>query len=871
MAIAGNHERQPWKKWRRAIASGVIGAASLFFSTQGLLPGAALSTSGMGFEMKRESPAAILHELKSLREMGSALYVAAHPDDENTELLAYLSRGRNYRTAYMSLTRGDGGQNVLGSDLGAKLGIARTQELLAARRIDGAQQYFSRAVDFGFSKDYRETLKIWNKEEVLSDIVRVIRQFRPDIIITRFSPSPGGTHGHHTASAVLAMEAFKAAADPKAFPEQGLAPWQAKRIMWNTSVFQKDKVGNSELLKIDSGGRDSVSGETFNNIAGASRSMHKTQGFDTFKFPGADNPERSESFALLDGAAMKSDIMDGVDTSWTRIAGTNQNNLQAARKIEAKIDQITGAFKAVDVGASVPDLLELRAMLQALPVTKEDAYIVAQKKALLDRILQNCLGLDVTTTITRADVVPGEAMDLEHHVLVHNHLPDNISVQLLSVNYPTAKQTVEHKVDLHYNDAKVWRDRQVLPAATPLTQPWWLRSEGTAGMFHTDDAGLIGSAENSPAFPIEYNFAIGDQKIRLDDEPVMMVSGSLAAQINKTSRRLDVIQPVSLRFLSGPVLFAPGATKSVEVVITAARANARGRVQLDAPPGWKVEPAAQAFTLLKAADQEHFKFSLTAPAKMETVDISAAATVNGVLYRNQSEQIDYPHIPTQLLQSPAVLKGVCLDLATTGKTVGYLPGAGDSLPENLTQMGYTVKGLDDGHLTAEQLVGVDAVVLGVRAFNVRKNISVAMPVLLEYIKGGGTVIVQYNRPDKLNADNLAPFDLHIGPGRVTDEKSAITMLAPENAILSRPNKIGAADFEGWVQERGLYFADRWDDHFTPIVACADVGEAPLNGGLLVAQYGKGHYIYTGLAFFRQLPAGVPGAYRLLANMLAVGK
>ncbi|MBU6453247.1 MAG: PIG-L family deacetylase [Cyanobacteria bacterium REEB67] len=821
--------------------------------------------------MKRESPAAILHELKSLREMGSALYIAAHPDDENTELLAYLSRGRNYRTAYMSLTRGDGGQNVLGSDLGAKLGIARTQELLAARRIDGAQQFFSRAVDFGFSKDYRETLNVWNKEEVLSDIVRVIRQFRPDIIITRFSPSPGGTHGHHTASAVLAMEAFKVAADPKAFAEQGLAPWQAKRIMWNTSIFQKDKVGSSELLKIDSGGRDSVSGETFNNIAGASRAMHKTQGFDTFKFPGADNPERSESFALLDGAAMKSDIMEGVDTSWTRLADGNEKTAEVAKKIEAKIDQIIGSFKAVDVGASVPDLLDLRLMLQDLKVTKEDSYILKQKQALLDRILQSCLGLDVQTRITQADVVPGESMDLEHRLLLRNHLSDKIKVQLLSVNYPTVGQEVAHKVDVHYNDAKIWQDRQILPASTPLTQPWWLRAEGTPGMFHTDDARLIGSAENAPAFPIEYNFEIGGQKIRMDDEPVMMLSGSLAAQINKTSRRLDVIQPVALHFLSGPVLFAPGATKTVEVVVTAARARVSGRVQLAAPTGWKVEPAILPFTLQKAGDQEHFKFTLTASSKLETVNVSAAATVNGVLYRNQSEQIDYPHIPTQLLQSPAILKAVCLDLATTGKTVGYLPGAGDSLPENLRQMGFTVKGLDDGHLTLEQLAGVDAVVLGVRAFNLRKNIAAAMPVLLDYIKGGGTVIVQYNRPDKLNAEKLAPFDLHIGPGRVTDEKAAVTFLAPENPILSTPNKIGPSDFEGWVQERGLYFADRWDEHFRPIVACGDAGETPLKGGLLVAQYGKGHYIYTGLAFFRQLPAGVPGAYRLLANMLAVSK
>ena len=270
--------------------------------------------------MKLDSPSAILHELESFRQMGSVLYIAAHPDDENTELLAYLARGRDYRTAYLSLTRGDGGQNVLGPEFGEKLGVARTQELLAARQIDGAQQFFSRAIDFGFSKSSSETLSIWNKQEVLSDIVRVIREFRPDVLITRFSPIPGGTHGHHTASATLAMEAFKLAGDPKAFPEQGLAPWQPKRIFWNVGRFQLDKVSGAPL-KIDAGGKDPVSGRGLHRHCSKSRSMHKTQGFDKFQFPGAHGGERLESFVLLDGAPADKDILEGVDTTWNRVAG----------------------------------------------------------------------------------------------------------------------------------------------------------------------------------------------------------------------------------------------------------------------------------------------------------------------------------------------------------------------------------------------------------------------------------------------------------------------------------------------------------------------------------------------------------------------
>ena len=329
--------------------------------------------------------------------MGSVLYVAAHPDDENTQLIAYLARGRDYRTAYLSLTRGDGGQNVLGPDFGEKLGVARTQELLAARRLDGGRQFFSRAIDFGFSKDYRETLNIWDKQEVLSDIVRVIREFRPDVIITRFSPIPGGTHGHHTASTVLALEAFKLAGDPKAFPEQGLPPWQPKRILWNVSSFQRDNNGGTNRIRINAGGTDPVSGETFADIAGHSRSMHKTQGFGTYRSPGGNGGPRTESFQLLDGSPATNDILDGVDTTWNRVPGGAEIGRQA--------DEIIAQFNPQDPSASVPALLNLRSNLLAL---KSKDPVVAEKTEQLDRILQNCLGLSVETTIAKPRLFPAK-------------------------------------------------------------------------------------------------------------------------------------------------------------------------------------------------------------------------------------------------------------------------------------------------------------------------------------------------------------------------------------------------------------------------------------------------------------------------------
>lgn len=806
-------------------------------------------------EKKSDSPLAILHELETFRQMGSVLYIAAHPDDENTELLAYLARGRDYRTAYLSVTRGDGGQNVLGPDLGDKLGVARTQELLAARRIDGAQQFFTRAIDFGFSKNYQETLNVWNKQEVLSDIVRVIREFRPDVLITRFSPSPGGTHGHHTTSAILAMEAFKLAGDAKAFPEQALPPWQPKRVMWNVSTFQKDKVVSGDVLKIDVSGKDAVSGEAFHDIAQAGRAMHKTQGFDNFVFPSSNGEQR---FQLLDGAPATADIMDGVDTTWNRVPGGGAEIGKAA-------DEIIAQFDTKDPAASVPALLKLRSQLNAL--TTKDS-IITEKQLLLDRILQECLGLKVETAISHSDVVPGEKMQLRTTAAVHAKLPNNITVRWLAVRYPQLKKELNKGVDLHLNESSSLDSIETLPTTTPLTEPYWLRFEGSPGMFHVDEPKLIGTAENAPPFPVEEIFEVGGQKLVVHDEPVQVTTDSWG---NPVRRRLDVIPPVSLRFLSDVVVLTPGSSRSVAVEITAARVHSAGTLQLQAPPDWKVNPAKQSFDLASMGQHAQFNFTITAPTKCETSKIAACAEMHGARYCNERQEISYAHIPRQLLQPPAVVKAVSLDLATRGKTVGYLPGAGDSLAENLQQMGYAVKMLDDANLTAKDLQGLDAIVIGVRAFNVRNNIAAAMPILLSYVENGGTIISQYNRPDKLKTEQVAPYDLHISPVRVTDEKATMTFLAPDNPVLNTPNKITSADFDGWVQERGLYFPNKWDDHFVPILACNDPGEDPAKGALLIAKYGKGYYIYTGLGFFRQLPAGVPGAYRLFANMVSIGK
>jgi hypothetical protein len=780
--------------------------------------------------------------------MGSVLYVAAHPDDENTLLIGYLARGKNYRTAYLSLTRGDGGQNVLGPEFGDKLGVIRTQELLAARHLDGGRQFFSRAVDFGYSKDYRETLNIWDRQEVVSDIVRVIRTFRPDVIITRFSLQPGGTHGHHTASAILALEAFKLAGDPRAFPEQldTLTPWQPRRILVNG---RGGEAGTGVQMEIS--GNDPVLGISFGELAGRSRAMHKTQGFGNFTFGGGG--PRSESFQLLAGEPVTNDILDGIDTTWNRVPG--------GAEIEKQADTIIAQFNPQDPAASVSALLKLHGLVAALSSSDP---VVAEKRAQLDQILQDCLGLSVETTIPNAEIVPGEELKMRHTAMVRSGIP----VRWLGVRYPAIKTEINKTIELGAGQAVSRDSVQTLPVNTPPSQPYWLREEGTPGMFRVDDPTLIGRPENPPVFPVEQLFEAGGQVLIVQDEPVQAAADPAQAE---RPRRLEVIPPVSLGFGSDIGLFAPGASRAVEVEITAFRPGVAGSLRLEAPAGWKVSPAKQLFELAKVGQRTPFQFIITAPAQATTAKIIASVEIGGIRYANARQEIHYPHIPPLLLQPLASMKAVALDLEVRGHKIGYLPGAGDSVGDDLKEMGYAVTTLTDEDLTPEKLHDFDAVVIGVRAFNVRTNLAAHLPGLFAYVEAGGTVVAQYNRPDNSRTFKPAPYELRLSGDRVTDENATMTFLAPDHPVLNTPNKITQADFEGWVQERGIYFPNQWDEHFTPILACNDPGEAPLKGGLLVAKYGRGYFVYTGLDFFRQLPAGVPGAYRLFANLVSLGK
>ena len=840
---------------QRSLSRLVLGAVALASLLLPRLPAAEPPSAG------DKGAAAIAQELREFRVFGSVLYVAAHPDDENTMLIAYLARGRAYRMGYMSITRGDGGQNLLGPEFGDLLGVIRTQELLAARGVDGGRQFFSRARDFGYSKDYRQTLSKWDHQQVLSDVVRVIRQFRPDVVIARFPPEPSGTHGHHTASSALALEAFGLAGDPKAFPDQlrALAPWQPKRLLWNGWAPGRGPSDDATvgMLRIGIDGNDPVSGVSFAVLAAKSRSMHRTQGFANFSVAAAGSGPHTEAFKVLAGEPVSKDIMDGVDTTWGRVPG--------GAEIGRLADEAQEHFNPGDPSASVPALLAIKGKLAALPPDP----VVDEKRRKLDHILQSCLGLSVETRISVPEIVPGEAVALRHTATVGSGFP----VEWLAVRYPTLGRKAKGPGRMEPNVASSVEATRTLPAGTLLTQPYWLREEATPGMFRVDDSTLIGKPENPPSIPVEDVFLVGGQTLVVAGEAVFVRQES-----GKPDVRLEpgVIPPVSLDFGKSVVLLSPGSGRKVAVGVVASRPDTSGFLRLHVPDGWRVSPARQAFHLAAVGDRAGFTFEVTPPASPASCDIQAGAVIGGVEYGNRRFEITYGHIPPQLLQPPARIKAVSLELAIRGKRVGYLPGAGDSTAASLGEMGYTVVELKDADLTPENLKDLDAVVIGVRAFNTRAELAPHLRDLFAYAERGGTVVEQYNTPGGLQTDQLAPYPLKLSRDlphyRVTDEKAPVTLLVPEHPAFNVPNRIGPADFEGWVQERGLDFASDWDgEHLTALIACSDPGEAPLKGGLLVAHFGRGYFVYTGLSFFRQLPAGVPGAYRLFANLVSLGK
>lgn len=802
----------------------------------------------------------IYQSLQKLNFLGSVLYVAAHPDDENTRLISYFANEKKARTAYLSLTRGDGGQNMIGPELRELLGVLRTQELLAARRIDGGEQIFSRANDFGYSKHPRETLKIWNENQVLADVVWAIRNFKPDVIINRFDHrTPGTTHGHHTSSAQLSVEAFDLTGDPKEYPEQltYTETWQPKRLFFNTfwwfygSRENFEKADKSKMLTADIGTYYPVLGVSNNEIASRSRSQHRSQGFGTLSVRGSEN----EYLELIKGTLPKdkTNIFEGVDTSWSRLEG--------GAAIGTILTQVEKTFNFMDPAEHIDELLQAYELIQEL---KDDHWREIKSKE-IKKLILDVTGLYLEASAAESYTNPGESVEIDIEAINRS----KVDVVLKSVSL-SGKMAEEKEVALKENKRFNFTLNLEVPENTAYTSPYWLNKKGSLGMYSVEKQEWIGKPETPKPFEAQFILDFNRNSISFKKPVVHRYSERDKGELY---RPFEILPKATARFDDKVLIFANAEPKKIPITVKAHADSVEGKVQLCFSKGWTVEQEIKPFKIAKKGDEQTLVFSMIPPSYEDESYISPLVKINGSEISKELVTISYDHIPTQSVLLPSEAKVVRLNIQKTGENIGYIMGAGDKVPESLEQIGYTVHLVDPKDIAPENLKKFDALVVGIRAYNVVDELKFKQRYLLDYAKNGGNLIVQYNTSGRWDSQfpNIAPYPITLSRDRVTDENSNVEILAKNHPLVNFPNTITNDDFKGWVQERGLYFPNKWSGEFTPILSMNDQGEPKTNGSLIVAPYGKGHYIYTGLSFFRELPAGVPGAYKLFSNMLSLGK
>ena len=783
--------------------------------------------------------------LNKLKVLGSVLYIAAHPDDENSRLIAYMAKDRLYRTGYLSMTRGDGGQNLIGDEQGIELGLIRTQEMLAARRIDGAEQFFTRAFDFGFTKTTEEALQTWNKEKILSDVVWVIRKFQPDVLITRFPEDGRAGHGHHSASAVLAHEAFSAAADPNKFPEQfkyGVKPWQAKRILWNTFNFGGANTTSDDQMKIDVGVYNAILGKSYGEIAAESRTQHKSQG-------AALTPARGQSleyFTSVAGDAAHNDPMDGIITNWSRIENGSQ--------IELLIDGLIKNYSLSNPEKSVPGLVNLYKEISTL----KDGYWKTQKLKETQQLIEACSGLWLEATVHNTYVAQGDSLQI--NFVMNNRLNENISINKISVD----ENIIPYNQQLAFNKNYFLTENIFVSDQHAITQPYWLANDMSSGSYNVKDQQLIGDAQSKPSFVANFSLIIEGQNFISSRAVQYKFTDPVKGELYQP---LTVLPNVTGQFNPELVLFTNNDEKSFEVATkNQSNKNIQPKISLTKTNDVSVKQNEN-------FSNNNFIFSAKPDKKETSVDYADLLfNENGKTdTAEQLKTIAYDHIPRIDYFKKAKEKFVVADVKISGKRIGYIEGAGDKLPQALVQMGYDVVMLKEKDINAANLAQFDAILAGVRAYDVHDWLMEKYDALMNYVKDGGNLIVQYNRNNTVGnvKVKIGPYPFTISGNRVTDENAKVNFLKKDHAVLNFPNKISDKDFEGWIQERGIYFINQLDPKYETILSMHDAGEPEQTGSLVVADYGKGKFVYTGLVFFRELPAGVPGAYRLLANIIAL--
>jgi len=844
----------------------------------------------------------IRQALERLSTLGSVMMIGAHPDDEREQVLAYLALGRHVRTAYLSLTRGEGGQNLIGSEQGDELGIIRSQELLASRRIDGAEQYFTRAIDFGFSKTADETLQKWDRNKVLGDVVYNIRRFRPDVVILVFSGTPRDGHGHHQASSILGREAFSLAGDPTKFPEQlaYVQPWTPKRLMMNSGgpgggqnkgKGGKNKADNpppADLLNVDVGVYSPELGASFGEIGGASRSANRTQGTGAAETKGS----QIASMETVAGDKATKDLFENLDITWNRVPG--------GAAVQQMVMQALGAFVPAHPEALLPQLMQARPLIAAI----KDP-LAERKLKELDDLIALCAGLSLEAQSDKAAVSPGATLRVNFTAI--QRLPGQVALTGIRLNGIEGAPAVNLAATvLVNNQPNRYNASFTIPQNQAYTQPYWLERPKDGALYSVPDPSEIGLPENKPVLTASFRVQVAGTELELT-RPVQYryVDRVFGEQV----RPFTVIPAVAVSLPEHALVFGDSKPRRIEVAVKSNGGKVAGDLRLDVPAGWTADPASSHFELGATEEQTNVFFNLVPPAGDSRGKIHAIAQVGTHTISTGTEVIQYPHITTQTLLPPAEATLVRADIKILSKTVGYIMGAGDDVPQAIRQLGCEVTLLTESDLAHGDLARFDAIVSGVRAFNTRPDLRANYQRLFDYASNGGTLIVQYNVPEggappapaaaaapgqaapaTPSAPAAAPpatpaaaneggLLAHVGPypirfsrnDRVTVEDAPVTFPNPDLRLLHQPNQITNADFDGWVQERGLYFSDEWDPKYSSVLESHDPGEMPLPGGMLYTKLGKGAYIFSAYDWFRELPAGVPGAYRLFANMLSAAK
>ncbi len=790
----------------------------------------------------------IYKELKMLKQLPRVLYLAAHPDDENTGLLSWLVNDQNVETAYLSLTRGDGGQNLIGSEQGAALGLIRTYELLEARKLDGAKQFFTRAIDFGFSKNPEDTFKQWDIDSITSDVVWVIRTFKPDLIICRFPPTAAAGHGQHSGSAIIAEKAFIAAGDKNYFPEQlkHVETWQAKRLLWNTFRFGSTNTTNDDQFKVTAGQYDPLLGMGYGELAGLSRSLHQSQGAGTPSIAGV----RTEYFNPVAGSTIHSSLFDDIKQNWTVI---NEANIDKA------ISNIIEDFNFVRPDLSLPALLDLRKNIRNV----SDSALRQNKLTALDHIILSCAGFMAEAVSSKNEAVAGEQLDFQLNTVGRSPKP----IVITKINWLAN----EEKVEIKLNNDSLYTLKKLLkiPKNTPVSEPYWLKeAASTASLYNVKNKDLIGLPIEPSELKILLSLQIEDEefkvKVPLSYKKLDPIKGDVVES-------LRIVPPINIKFSQNLFFIKDPSTLNITISLHSNMPIINGTLRIK-------NKDQLLFSKPSIFLPNKLDTSLQVPIPLEKLNLkandqlTAEFEIDNNTYSKDKHLIAYSHLPVLQYFTPASAKIINDDLKIKITKVGYLQGAGDLIPNFLRLAGLEVTILQESDFSdASKLASYPAIITGVRALNVERRMEKWMPILNQYVKNGGTLVMQFNTLQDLTTHNYGPYPFTIGRERITEEDSEVKFLEPQHPLLNYPNKLSAADFNGWVQERGLYFPSSWDDRYKALFEMHDTGESPLIGATLYTSYGKGHYIYSPLSFFRQLPAGNTGAAKLFFNMLSIGK